>query len=79
MSVSRGFMTAAAKTALVSSPDACPFCGSARIALQEIDLGSWMVECLDCQSTGPLKTSATAAEQAWKRRHPYFERIDQCR
>jgi hypothetical protein len=55
MPASHGLVATAAKTAFVSSPDACPFCGSARSALQEIDLGGWMVECLDCHATGPVK------------------------
>lgn len=65
MPASHGLVATAAKTAFVSSPDACPFYGSARSALQEIDLGGWMVECVDCHSTGPVKDSATAAVQAW--------------
>lgn len=71
MAASQGLMSAAAKTALVNSPNACPFCGSPRTALQEIDLGSWMTECLDCHATGPAKPSAMAAEQAWNRRISY--------
>lgn len=77
MPASHGIVATAAKTAFVSSPDSCPFCGSARSALQEIDLGGWMVECLDCHATGPVKTSAMAAEQAWNHCLPYPRPRDQ--
>jgi Lar family restriction alleviation protein len=69
-------MATAAKTAFASIPDACPFCGSARSALQEIELGSWMVECLDCHATGPVKAATTAAEQAWNCRLPYLRQLE---
>jgi len=72
MPASQGLVATAETTTLTSSHDACPFCGSARTALQEIELGSWMVECLDCHSTGPVKTSAVAAEQSWNCRLPYL-------
>ena len=72
MKAFQGLAETSAKTDFASSPDACPFCGSPRTALQEIDLGSWMAECLDCHATGPVKPSAVAAEQAWNCRIPCF-------
>lgn len=77
MNPSRGHMAAVAKTAFASTPDACPFCGSARTSLQKVDLGSWMAECLDCHATGPVKASAMAAERAWSCRLPYLRPLGQ--
>jgi Lar family restriction alleviation protein len=71
MAASQSLMSDVAKKAFVNSSDACPFCGSPRAALQEIDLDSWMTECLDCHATGPVKPSAMAAEQAWNCRISY--------
>ena len=49
----------------------CPFCAGDRVELVEVDVGAWMVECMECHATGPIGKSMTQAEQQWNDRQLY--------
>jgi len=49
----------------------CPFCASMHTETIEVDIGKWMVECLDCQTTGPIDKSPALAEERWNNRMLY--------
>lgn len=46
----------------------CPFCAGARAEVVEVDVGAWMVECMECHTTGPIGKSTAAAEERWNDR-----------
>ncbi len=46
----------------------CPFCAGVRTEVVEIDVGKWMVECRDCQTTGPIDKSPVLAKERWNSR-----------
>lgn len=43
---------------------ACPFCGDADPAIDEIDSGIWAICCNECMTIGPHTDGAHTAEQA---------------
>ena len=49
----------------------CPFCAGVRTEVVGIDVGKWMVECRDCQTTGPIDNSPGLAEERWNHRQLY--------
>ncbi len=51
--------------------ESCPFCASARVEVEEVDAGAWMVECLSCHATGPIGKSMTEADNRWNDRKLY--------
>jgi Lar family restriction alleviation protein len=47
----------------------CPFCGSRNLKATEIDVAGWMIECLDCHSTGPIASSEELTVSLWNLRY----------
>ena len=44
----------------------CPFCGGDTITTNL--LGGWWCRCMDCDTTGPIKTEEDHARLAWNTR-----------
>ena len=47
----------------------CPFCGSSNLQASEIDIAGWLIECLQCHTTGPIAKSEALTAVLWNQRH----------
>jgi len=50
------------------TPEPCPFCEAAGIALQDFQTGRWWVKCKVCQARGPNQPDQYRAIIRWNRR-----------
>ena len=46
----------------------CPFCGSGRSQIREIDIGTWAVVCESCGGAGPVGEDGFEAVFGWDSR-----------
>ena len=46
----------------------CPFCGTVPANAIEIDVMTWAVPCLSCQTIGPLAGDERRAAELWNAR-----------
>jgi Lar family restriction alleviation protein len=49
-------------------PLPCPFCGSPKSSLLEVDVEGWAVICDPCGTIGPIKSAESEATDAWNAR-----------